>query len=116
MAGFDVKVVGGAHAPVLPGQDTCANLGYIIQDSLYHPGDSLHVPQQKIDILLVPLQASWLKTSEAVDFIREIAPRRAFGIHDAQVNERALASLNYWFGEHGNTNYEWLAPGTTVDL
>lgn len=116
IAGFRVSAVGGSHAAVMPGHDTCTNLGYVIDELLYHPGDSLHVPGQQVDTLLVPLQASWLKTSEAVEFTRDVAPRQAFGIHDAQINERALASLNYWLGEHGNTDYQWLAPGTVVDL
>jgi L-ascorbate metabolism protein UlaG (beta-lactamase superfamily) len=114
-AGFRVLAVGGVHAPVLPRQQTCANLGYIVEDAVYHPGDALHVPQTPVETLLVPLQASWLKTSEAVDFVQAVRPDRAFGIHDGQVNERALASLNSWIGEHGNTAYSWLPPGTKAD-
>lgn len=113
-AGFRITAVGGRHAPVLEGQNTCANLGYVVEDSLYHPGDALHVPDAPIETLLVPLQASWLKTSEAVAFVRSVQPERAFGIHDAQINERALASLNHWLGEHGATDYRWLAPGSAA--
>lgn len=72
------------------------------------------MPECPVDILLVPLQASWLKTSEAVAFVRAVSPQRAFGIHDGQINERALASLNGWIGEHAATEYSWLAPGSQV--
>ena len=64
--------------------------------------------------MLIPLHASWLKTCEAVGFVRAVAPERAIGIHDAQVNERALNSLNHWLTEYGGTNYRWLAPGPTA--
>ena len=109
-----MSAVGGLHAPVLPGQHQCANLGYIVEDSVYHPGDALHVPDVAVETLLVPLQASWLKTSEAVAFVREVSSDRAVGIHDGQVNERGLASLNDWLAEHGGTDYRWVAPGSTI--
>lgn len=111
-AGFRVQGVGGRHAPVLDDQQTCANLGYVIDGAVYHPGDALHVPDVRVETVLVPLQASWLKTSEAVEFLRRVGPDRAFGIHDGQINERALASINGWLGEHGGTAYQWLPPGT----
>lgn len=114
VAGFRVHAVGGRHAPVLEDQETCPNLGYVIDDLLYHPGDALHVPEAAVETLLVPLQASWLKTSEAVAFVRNIGPSRAFGIHDGQINERALTSINGWISEHGRTDYRWLAPGSAA--
>jgi L-ascorbate metabolism protein UlaG (beta-lactamase superfamily) len=40
-AGIAIQAVGGQHAAVIDGQVTCPNLGYIIGDQLYHPGDAL---------------------------------------------------------------------------
>lgn len=110
-AGIAVRAVGGRHAAVYGGQPDCSNLGYIVGDLLYHPGDALHVPQQPVETLLVPLQASWLKTAEAIDFVRAANPERAFGIHDAQVNERGLGSINGWLEQAADCRYQWLAPG-----
>jgi hypothetical protein len=59
----------------------------------------------------VPLQASWLKTAEAIEFVRAVNPERAFGIHDAQVNERGLGSINGWLEGAAAHRYRWLAPG-----
>lgn len=82
----------------------------MVEDSVYHPGDSLHVPDVPVQTLLVPLQASWMRTGEAIDFVRAVKPERALGIHDAQINERGLASVNGWLEEEGRTDYRWLAP------
>jgi len=60
---------------------------------------------------LFPAQASWLRTDEAIDFVRAIKPQRTFPIHDAQINERALASLNSWFLQETDSGYRYLAPG-----
>ncbi|MCP3854017.1 MAG: MBL fold metallo-hydrolase [Actinomycetia bacterium] len=116
IAGFGVVAVGGEHARVVDDQDPCVNVGYIIDDRIYHPGDALHVPDQPIEILFVPVHASWLKTSEAIDFVAQIAPRRAFGIHEGQINQRGLAAANHWLEKECDGRYQWLPPGTTIDL
>lgn len=113
-AGFRVSAVGGRHAQIYAGQPDCANLGYVVEDRLYHPGDSVFVPEQPIETLLVPAHASWLKTAEAIDFVRAVRPERAFPIHDAQINERGLEGVNGWLGEQSGTDYRWLAPGETA--
>lgn len=113
-AGFTVTAVGGRHAPVRPGQVTCPNLGYMVEGTVYHPGDALHVPTGPVDTVLVPMQASWLKTTEVIDFIQAIAPRLALGIHDAQINDRGRASINGWLDRHAGTDYRWLPPQSSL--
>lgn len=39
VAGFRVEAVGGRHAAVLEGQETCATLGYVIDGPLYRDED-----------------------------------------------------------------------------
>ena len=117
VAGFTVRAVGGRHARVLPEQDTCPNLGYVIDTSagaLYHPGDALTLPTERVHTLLVPLQASWLKTAEAVEFARSVGPQRAIGIHDGQVNRRAIASIGRWLTEFGCAAYRSVEPGSQI--
>lgn len=114
VAGFAVRAVGGRHAVVHGSEPDCENLGYVIEDSCYHPGDSLTLPNAEIDTLLVPLQASWLKTCEAIAFVRAVAPRRAFGMHEGQLNDRGLQALNGWLSRAAGTDYRYLAPGETA--
>jgi hypothetical protein len=63
-------------------------------EDLYHPGDSVHVPDGSIATLLVPMQASWLKTCEAIDFIRAVNPQTVLGIHEA--GERPRSGGDQW--------------------
>ena len=109
-AGFQVSALGGRHAPTYGGLPDCANLGYLVENSLYHPGDSLHLPDRPVETLLVPMQASWMRTDEAIDFVRAIKPERAYGIHDAQLNERGLSSVDGWLSEACGDRYRWLPP------
>ncbi|GAA4690559.1 MBL fold metallo-hydrolase [Phytohabitans rumicis] len=112
-AGFTVRAVGGRHALIYGGQPDCANLGYLVDEAVYHPGDSLHVPEQPVETLLVPAHGSWMKLDEAIDFVKAIKPRLAFPIHDAQINDRGLGSVNGWLDQETD-GYRYLAPGEAI--
>ncbi|MEV4493892.1 MBL fold metallo-hydrolase [Micromonospora coxensis] len=112
-AGFTVTAVGGRHAVIHDGQPDCANLGYVIDGEVYHPGDALHLPEQPVRTLLLPAHGSWLKLTEAIDFARAVDAAQAYPIHDAQLNERGMASVHGWFGETV-PGYRPLAPGETA--
>jgi len=115
-AGFSVRVVGGAHAEIYDGLPGCANVGFIVDENVYHPGDSVFVPGEKVETLLVPASAPWLKLREAIDFVRGVAPQRAFPIHDAMLNERGQGNFDNWIGMKGNTTYARLTIGESVTL
>jgi len=112
--GFPVRVVGGDHAEIYEGLPGCPNVGYVVDDTVYHPGDSLFVPDVTVDTLLVPASAPWLKLAEALDFVRAVKPRRAYPIHDAMLSTIGQKSVEGWMGAKSNTEYTWLASGESV--
>ncbi|WP_405016641.1 MBL fold metallo-hydrolase [Kitasatospora sp. NBC_00070] len=113
-AGFTVDVVGGAHAEVYDGLPGCANVGFVVDGDLYHPGDSLFVPEQPVTTLLVPAAAPWLKLGEALDFVRAVRPVRAFPIHDAFLNELGRDNFDGWMDFKSGTEYARVPLGESV--
>lgn len=107
-AGFTVKAVGGVHAEVIDGLPGCPNLGFIV-DGLYHPGDSLFVPADEVDTLLVPAAGPWVKIGEAITFVRSVRPARAFPIHDIQLSKVGLEYFDTWLEEE--TDYARIPVG-----
>ncbi len=114
-AGATIRVVGGEHAQVVPSVPLEPNVGYLVPGEWYHPGDSLFVPDEPIRLLFLPMQASWLKTSEAIDFANSVSPEIAIGIHEAQLNERGIRAINSWFAERCRCSYSWMPPGTSME-
>jgi L-ascorbate metabolism protein UlaG (beta-lactamase superfamily) len=116
--GFRVRAVGGRRASVHGGRPDCANLGYIVESAwphtVYHPGDSLHVPEEPVETLMVPAQGSWMRTAEAIGFVNAVGPRRAFAVHDGQLNDRGLSSVNGWLAEETDSGYRYLRPGESL--
>ena len=116
VAGFDVRVVGGEHAEIYDGLPGCANVGFIVEGAVYHPGDSLFVPDGDIETLLVPVSAPWLKLREAIEFVRAVGPRRAHPIHDAMLSEIGLNNVDTWIGGKGGSDYSRIPSGESVEL
>lgn len=91
VSGFLIEGIGEKHAEILPDLPLVQNTGFLINEKLFFPGDSLQNPNRDIDTLALPICAPWLKMSEAIDFAIEVSPARAFPIHDG-----ALKSAGVW--------------------
>jgi L-ascorbate metabolism protein UlaG (beta-lactamase superfamily) len=115
-AGVAVRTYGGQHAVIHPDIPVVPNVGYLFNDVVYHPGDALVVPDDvQVDTLFAPIHAPWSKFSEVVDFIRAVAPRRAFAMHDAALNDNGFAVLDRQYSALSKTEYRRLEPGTRID-
>jgi len=90
-AGFEIRSFGGQHALIHPQIPVVANIGYLVDGNVYHPGDSFVVPDGiSVKTLLVPLHAPWSKSAEVLDFVIAVRAPRAFQIHDGLLNENGL--------------------------
>ena len=117
VAGVPVRAYGGQHAVIHPDIPVIQNIGYLFADVVYHPGDSLFVPDDvQVDTLFAPIHAPWSKFSEVVDFIRAVAPRRAYALHDALLNGNGLGVLDRQYTALSKTDYRRLEPGTRIDV
>jgi L-ascorbate metabolism protein UlaG (beta-lactamase superfamily) len=115
-AGIAVRAYGGLHAEIHPELPRVPNLGFLVNDLVYHPGDSFDVPDDvQIDTLFVPVSAPWLKLSEAVAFVRAVAPRRAFALHDALLSDAGHTVTDANMSRLSRCEYARLASGTRID-
>lgn len=115
-AGFATRAYGGWHAVIHPDLDPVPNLGFLVEGSVYHPGDSFDVPEgAQVETLFLPITAPWLKISESIDFVRAVRPQRAYALHDSLANEAMGNLTTRLITTLGGAEYARLAPGTTVD-
>lgn len=91
IGGFTLDFVGGAHATIHANYTPdFQNVGVIINDLLYHPGDSLVVPNRPIKLLSLPIVAPWEKVSESMDFLAAVKPTFAFPSHDKLLSAQGI--------------------------
>ena len=103
LAGARVDVLGGDHAVIHPDIPLVPNNAYLVDGTHLHPGDSYTEPPSPVEVLFLPTGAPWLKVSEAVDYLRAVAPRTAVPVHEA-----VLAVPQLYYGM-----FERLAPDET---
>lgn len=117
IADFDVGVVGQKHEVVHPDVPPVDNVGFLIDGEIFHPGDAFTVVEAPT--LLVPGQAPWMKAPEMIQYLRAVAPRRAFAIHDGLLNDVGLGLLEGRLtgeGKRQEADFRRLRPGESVDL
>ena len=120
IAGFGIQSFGGQHALIHPLIPMVANIGYLVEGRVYHPGDSFVVPNGlRPRTVLVPIHAPWSKLGEVVDFVIATGAERAYPIHDAILNEIGINMVEGHitrFGKTYGTEYRHLSAGESVDL
>jgi L-ascorbate metabolism protein UlaG (beta-lactamase superfamily) len=119
VAGFDVHVHGELHAEIHPDIPRIANVGFLVDGLVFHPGDALTVPDEPVTTLLLPLHAPWSRTADVIDYLRAVHADQAYAVHDGLLNDTGLGVVGGLLGERGPgtpTPYSRLAPGDTVEL
>lgn len=116
-AGFAISAYGKDHAVILPelGVPT-QNLGFLIEDAIYHPGDSWTQPDRAVHTNLVPVAGPWFTMPAAVEYTRAVAAEQTVGIHDAPLSEIGLGLARTWIGVQGGKPYHGLEPGNWIEI
>lgn len=84
--GTRVTVLGEDHALIHRDVPVIPNRCYLIGGRLLHPGDSLTVPDEPVELLALPAMAPWMAVKEAIDYVRAVTPRVAFPIHEQMLS------------------------------
>ena len=118
-AGFDVTAVGEWHAVIHPDVPRMQNVGFVVDGTVFHPGDAFTMPGRPVETLLTPAHAPWSKLQETIDWVRAVSPVRTVSVHDGALNDRGLGLVNRMLGADGpgtGAQHLVLASGETVRL
>ncbi|MGK2881666.1 MAG: MBL fold metallo-hydrolase [Mycobacterium sp.] len=110
-----IRGAGGTHAVIHPEIPLIDNISYLVSDGVHaarlmHPGDALYVPGEPVDVLATPAAAPWMKVSEAVEYLRAVAPQQAVPIHQAIVAEEARGIYYGRLSEMSKADFQVLKP------
>lgn len=118
--GFALRFFGGTHEIIHSSLPVIENVGVLVNDRFYYPGDSYAVPEGvEVDTLAAPLGAPWLRIGDAMDFVLAVKPRRAFGTHDmtlSVIGRNMHRDRLRWATEQGGGEFHDLEPGQSVDV
>lgn len=101
---FRLSFFGGEHAPIHPEIASVVNVGVLVNNSFYYPGDSFTLPGVPVKTLALPVTAPWLKISEPIDFMIEVKPELAFPVHDHIASDDGKALVDRILGGFAEKN------------
>ncbi len=114
-----MRTFGGQHALIHGEVPVVANVAYLVDDAVYHPGDAFTVPDVRVNTLLLPIHAPWSKVGEVLDFAISVRAGRVHQVHDGLLNERGMGVVEGHverFAKRHGSRYEHLDAGQSVDL
>ena len=119
-AGLPVRAVGELHNLIHPELPRPFNSGYLVtagDQTVYHPGDALAEPGERVDVLCCPSSAPWLRSEMAIEFVRAVGAPRNLAIHDRVYSETGhtflTAQMDQLVGPRGQ---EWIRRADGADL
>lgn len=116
---FQLQFFGGTHAPIDGSTPVPPNLGVLVDNKLYYPGDSFTVPEGvTVDTLALPVAAPWLKFDMTAKYLTDVHPRFAFPTHDQILSDDGHMLVDRMVGALANSQgilYKRL-DGTTTEL
>ncbi|MFJ4224909.1 MBL fold metallo-hydrolase [Microbacterium sp. NPDC089695] len=117
---FTLRFFGGTHEVIHSSLPVVDNVGVLVDDEFYYPGDSYAVPDGvDVQTLAAPLGAPWLKIGEAMDYVLAVKPRRSFGTHDMTLSVAGKTMHRQrlqWATEQDGGEFFVLEPGESLDL
>jgi L-ascorbate metabolism protein UlaG (beta-lactamase superfamily) len=117
--GFPVRTFGGQHALIHSSIPVVSNVCYLVEGTVYHPGDSYIVPPLAVELALIPVNAPWAKIAETIDFAVAVRAPRAVGIHDALLSDAGRSIYEMQIRRLGleyQTDYQPMQPGESREL
>ncbi|HEX8390583.1 MAG TPA: MBL fold metallo-hydrolase [Candidatus Saccharimonadales bacterium] len=113
---FGLEFFGGGHADIHSSMPSGMNVGVMINNDVYYPGDSFTVPGKPVAHLALPVSAPWLKLSEVIDFVQAVKPTTAFPTHDAILSDTGKALVDQLLSgacKNSGVTYERLPSATS---
>jgi hypothetical protein len=119
---FTFEFFGDVHAKVItnfppPGAEK--NVGVLVNDRLYYPGDSFSPCPKPHEALACPANAPWMKMTEVEDFIKQDSAPQLFATHDHYLSsdghglaDRLLSDV----AEQAGKTYHILKPGESIEV
>ena len=119
VSGFELDFSGDLHEQIHRSIPLIQNTGVTVNRTLYYPGDSYTIPENKVKVLACPTSAPWIKIADVMDFISAVKPETLFPTHNALLSDNGHELYNHRIGEvtrENGGNFVFLKPGQSLEV
>lgn len=116
---FTFRFFGSEHALIHKTIPRIANIGVLVNESIYYPGDSFEAPDCKPKVALTPTSGPWLKVGEVIDFLDKVQPGMCVPTHNALQSELGDSMLEQWLADVCNKHhiaFKHVPPGESIEI
>ena len=116
---FSLEFFGEFHAPASPDFPPAQNVGVLVNNKMYTPGDSFIDAPKPYEVLTIPIMAPWLKYGESLKMVKASPAKTILAIHDGLINEIGNQVYERWFTPACKAlgkNYQVLKPGGSLSV
>ena len=116
---FKLSFYGEMHAEIDPQTPLVENVGVLVNNKLYYPGDSFTECPKPFKILAIPASAPWLRVGQAIPLIENSECKQVFPTHNALLSDIGHATTNNWlqkFSERSDKSFTYLKPGDSIEI
>ncbi|MDA7799064.1 MBL fold metallo-hydrolase [Aquiluna sp.] len=92
--GFELEFYGYLHQEIHSSIPVIENVGVMVNQTLFYPGDSYTIPDSNVAVLACPASAPWLKISDVMDFLSAVGASKVFPTHNALLSEQGHGLYN----------------------
>lgn len=114
-----LEFYGEKHSEIDPQTPLAQNVGLLVNDKLYYPGDSFTECPKPFEVLAVPASAPWLRVGQTIPLIENSQCKVVFPTHNALLSEEGHSTTNNWlqkFAERSGKKFTFLQPGDSIDI
>ena len=119
VSGFELDFSGDLHEQIHRSIPLIQNTGVTVNRTLYYPGDSYTIPENKVKVLACPTSAPWIKIADVMDFISAVKPETLFPTHNALLSDNGHELYNHRIGEvtrENGGNFVFLKLGQSLEV
>ena len=119
VSGIDLDFFGDLHEQIHRSIPLIQNTGVMVNRTLYYPGDSYTIPEDKVKVLACPTSAPWIKIADVMDFIAAVKPETLFPTHNALLSDNGHELYNHRISEvtkENGGNFVFLKPGQSLEV
>ncbi len=116
---ISLEFFGEDHAEIDPKTPLIQNIGVLVNNTLYYPGDSFTECPIPFEVLAVPASAPWLRVGQTIPLIENSQCKRVFPTHNALLSDIGHSTTNSWlqkFAERDNKEFKYLKPGDSIEV
>ncbi|HET7528666.1 MAG TPA: MBL fold metallo-hydrolase [Candidatus Saccharimonadales bacterium] len=116
--GLKIKVIQLPHCLMPNGSEGPQNVGYLINEKLFHPGDGKELADFSVDYLALPITGPDVSMKDSFMFAKQVSAKDVIPIHYDKIgaNPDVYATFAGFFPDEFKYKFHVLAEGQSLDI